>query len=58
VENSGIAFGSIHAEFGIRSQFGGQSTGSAYAGTTAPGAIANPQAATIAANTIRIAYHP
>jgi hypothetical protein len=58
VEYSGSAVGSIHAEFGMRSQFGGQFTGRAYAGPTAQGAIANPQAASIAATIIRIAHHP
>jgi hypothetical protein len=42
----------------MRSQFGGQSLGSAYAGPTAPGARARPQAVTINANIIRIAHHP
>ena len=42
----------------MRSQFGGQSMGSAYAGPTAPGAMANPQAASTAATIIRIAHHP
>jgi hypothetical protein len=58
VEFSGIAVASIHAEFGMRSQFGGQSMGSAYAGPTTPGATAKPQAASIAATIVRIAYHP
>ena len=58
VEYSGIAVGSIHAESGMRSQFGGQSIGSAYAGPTGLGATANPQAASIAASIIRIAHHP
>jgi hypothetical protein len=42
----------------MRSQFGGQSAGIACAGPTAPGAIANPQAASIAATIFRIAHHP
>jgi hypothetical protein len=58
VEYSGICAGSIHAEAGMRSQFGGQSAGIACAGPTAPGAIANPQAASMAATNIRIAHHP
>ena len=57
-EYSGMAVGSIQAESGMRSQFGGQSAGTAYAGPTAQGATTIPHAAINAATIIRIDHHP